>query len=582
MKISLVIFFLSLISANDSYAAVLFCSVNAQISIYQPNQCYKHFDESKCHDICLGSIAELNERCFRSFQVPCKLIDSIPSNQNRNLHIRDILSVDELRTQYYLLNQGLYNSIYNTYVTPTDFPLILSSASEEIIKSNIRISILQQVRDIAFPLKAASIFRRLSFGESIEDDVSNKFSKLKSSLFSSVVFHNFEQQTLIDEMDHIYENELSNWKILKRFDKHEVAISRLNLMQNKIKSLNSFLSKLSNTQKESIIEKLLISENELLFECEEILCLQTLQNSEEFYSWYDQRLYYVEFLINLAVKEANTLLHSLTPSPTDTSYTNPFNYLDTIYQTYGDYIQSNANDNLLKRFESAINISFLQEDLNGSLLYELLSADPVETTYGISFIEQQNRKKVTTCDVYEIIEKKNIEINDSILALLKEIKSILKIRTIENLDETEIQIKNLFNTIDSLNKNIIPQSTVDRFRDDRVKNFIWTTTLTNNTFDNDYQSAQLEYISALGMFWDVSMAYSVREILPYISKIDSDISSFLPFGEGELSSSGLFMISMELSPHLACASKDKEVKVVLRITRKDGTSYKRAFKANIY
>ncbi|WDE05400.1 hypothetical protein SG34_000155 [Thalassomonas viridans] len=574
------------------------CSASVQLTNYTPGICYYDFDQQTCTDTCATADPQFQSACFAEIDLPCGLKEDLFANaaghQQRDqydwVHISDLLSYPALQSELHVLQQELYQTLYEDYLT---FPakIVFSEASQELKKQNFRFDMIDASKAITTPLNDSGLYRRLSLGQALEGEVQTELDTLHEKISQFPLFSQTEKTNLSNELNTLKNSQLMFWNFISRYPTASVAASRVSLLNSKLLNYVNGLNELSPEKFTYMFNKsaLLTQSHDInLRLCQPDgfqACYDAIANNDPagFYLGKDQRLTYFEEALTLLAQEVEALKLSFDPDlnpGTPGAFTAP-DFTGFINEQLTAY-SSNPGLDTLNKLESAINIAFLQQGNTGLELFEQIKQSTASHIQGRAFLAPVEYKNPLLCSDFNNLDPQIQQIQEELAAKVAEGDAIFeKMNQNGYSNELLAQLEAIVDRILELERMSSRLFSVDRFTDDRKINVLWRLGDSQEVFNSASDQVTVEFVALDGMFWMPSMSIQLQQLMPSIESVSTMQGSLLPAADGRISGMRSLNLSLRQSPYAACSPANSELKMVVSTTNAAGVKTRHALTATL-
>ncbi|WP_281559064.1 hypothetical protein [Thalassomonas sp. RHCl1] len=574
------------------------CNATVQLTHYSPGICYLDYDQASCTDTCASADPQFQQSCFAEISLPCSLKNDLYSTasgyQQRDsyswVHISDLLSFPALRSDLHIIQQDMYQTLYEDYLI---FPVndVFSEASIQLKKENFRLDMLGDSKTVTTPLNEAGLFRRLSLGLALQDDMNQELTNIHNKVALFPLYNSTEKATLSSEINSLKNSQLLYWNYVSRYPTASVASSRISYLNTKISQFVSGLNELSGDKFTTMMAKsaLLATNYDInLRLCQpegQSACYDPIVNSDpaSFYQGTDQSLTYFEETLSLLAKEVEAMKLSFDPElnpGTPGSFSAP-DFSGFINDKLTAYIDNPGQEALVK-LESAINVAFLQLGNSGLELFDELKASTASHIQGNAFLAPVDNKNPLLCNDYVNLDPQIEAIRTEIFDKSNEARDVIKLMGEQGHSQELLDRLNaLIARITELTAQSQRIFSVDRFSDDRQINVLWRLDGLPQAFSTDNDQLTVEFVAIDGMFWMPSMSIQLQQLLPSIESLATMKGSLLPSGDGRISGMRSLNLTLRQSPYTSCSAANSEIKMVVAVTDDSDTKTRHVLTAEL-
>ncbi|MFC3033719.1 hypothetical protein ACFOEE_14440 [Pseudoalteromonas fenneropenaei] len=569
------------------------CSVNLQLVNYAPQSCYAEFNAQSCQDVCIGADPEFNQACFKALSLPCDVASDMAAQatgrQQRGsytwYHVSDLLKYPALLTELHIFQAELYRTLYNDFVfVPGDGGF--SPASDQLRRENFRLALITKLGTLTEPLRYAGLYRRYTLGVQLEQELQQQLAAMNGQIARFPYYSLAQKAALQDELKTLADQQIRYWTLLKKYSPTQITQSRVSHLNKRMSSFAAELAKLPSAQQNKILAKLAALApyyDMQLSACGEQYCYQALSTTG-FTAELDEKLVYFELLLGNLNNEVQALSNA---------YNENYQYIPpTLIKRpdFGGFVsgqmqqyQQKPSLHALTRLETAINVAFLLQGRTGQEVLAALQAqtvgEPIQALTSLASFEQQ---PVLLCQEFSRIAPQMQAIQLESFELAKQARELIDLIITTWDDSLLEQLTAIVNRLNLLAMQSNQIATVDQFSTDRTIAVNWNLSEhLGGRLATENQLIELEYLDYDGMFWTPNMSATIPELFPDIAELSTMTGTLLPKGVGNSAAVNNLQLVLQQSPYSACATGNKVINAVVKLTDHNGVTSRRVLTATL-
>lgn len=567
------------------------CQAKIQLTHYEPGICYHNFDHGECTDQCRTAMPAANPACFTDLSLPCDirndLFASAPGLQQQGnhtwVHISDLLNFPPLHSDLHIVRQDLYQSLYRDYISPPSLRGF-SAASQQVKKENFRLLLISEVKALTAPLKEAAVFKRLSLGLALEPGVQDEFTDIVSRINDYPLFSAAEKSALIAELEQIRQSELMLWQFIRQSDTVLIGQSRVDYLNSQLEQLALNIDNLNGEKRAHTLAKIAATGSPLALnfrDCPAGICFDPIAaGGGDFYRGMDQILTHFESLLNPSLEEslllANTVGDGAPPGP------EPHPDFSGLMNSHIDAYRADPSRDNLQRLELAINVAFLQQDIDGLSLYSELKDSAVAEISGQVFYTPYEDRRVLLCRELSNIDKRLEEIQQEVFTVSAAAQDIIRLMIEQgHSEELLAQLQQLIARLQALSTESRQLSQVDRFSPDRHTTVLWNLDTQQQQLDPTSRDIRIEFIAIDGTYWIPAVSMPLQRLIPSIADIATIKGTLLPTGNGRMAALNTLSLALRQSPYNSCSAANQQIRIIVSVTDSSGAAKRYSLEAGL-